>query len=504
MPDAPQTWTTLRTLLLISVAYALADLAINQLAFSEGWKILWPLNGFSVAILISRPRREWAALLLAIQAGTAVGEYFDGNAVVYELVQRLFSASEVLLCALLLPAFSSLEAWLRSTHFLRRLLAALLIGPGLSGIAAATYVAQHTGESFSAAFSDWAMADALGIAVTLPLALAWKSRPMRKALAPAQLPAFTGAMLLVLAVCGLTQTVSSYPLLFLLYPTLLFVDLLLGIAGSALAILLVAMVSVICATHGYGPFGNWPADLFVSRDHALQVFLGFHAILILPASILIMEHRRLTAELGLSNARLTELASRDGLTGLANRRAFDERLETHWERATARGESIALVVIDLDNFKAYNDLYGHAAGDAILRTAAQAIAHVLDRDEEFVARFGGEEFVAILPNTDEFGARATAESLREAVYALAIPHTGNSLGRVSVSIGYAAVRPDRNDQPVSLIQLADAALYKAKAAGRNCVLTISTEDALKGAKQQFGETTRLRLRRLIGLGQSGK
>ncbi len=183
----------------------------------------------------------------------------------------------------------------------------------------------------------------------------------------------------------------------------------------------------------------------------------------------VSERKALEAQLEDANRRLRVLAQEDGLTRLANRRRFDEVLGTEYRRATRNGSPLAVVMLDVDCFKAFNDTYGHPSGDACL----QALAGVLDgrcrRPVDLSARYGGEEFVLLLPNTDAAGALAVAECVHGAVRALAIPHAGSDHGFVTVSVGVAAMVPGRLQGPAALVEAADAALYDAKRAGRNTV-----------------------------------
>lgn len=168
--------------------------------------------------------------------------------------------------------------------------------------------------------------------------------------------------------------------------------------------------------------------------------------------------------------RLAQLAGTDALTGILNRRAFDERLEAEWRRAARDESMLAAVMLDIDRFKSFNDRYGHVAGDLCLKRVARALADTLRRPGDLVARVGGEEFCAVLPATDRRGAVALAEELRAAVARQAIPHAGTAAGIVTVSCGVAALQPQAGEA-TALIEIADAALYAAKAAGRDRVAT---------------------------------
>ena len=169
--------------------------------------------------------------------------------------------------------------------------------------------------------------------------------------------------------------------------------------------------------------------------------------------------------------RYAKLALVDGLTGVANRRKFDETLDVEWARARREGSSLALVMIDIDYFKAFNDGYGHPAGDLCLQQVARALAECAQRPTDLFARYGGEEFVALLPSTDVDGATALAERLRASLARLNIAHSGSSLGYVSLSAGVAAAVPRADYAATDLVAAADAALYDAKIAGRNRVVT---------------------------------
>jgi len=168
--------------------------------------------------------------------------------------------------------------------------------------------------------------------------------------------------------------------------------------------------------------------------------------------------------------RLRELSATDGLTGIPNRRAFDEALVREWERALRAGGPLSVVMADIDFFKRYNDRYGHLAGDACLRQVAAALKAGVRQGGDLAARYGGEEFVVVLPGADAAAARQVAESLRRRVEALALPHADNPGGAVvTISLGVATTQPARDQAPTALVDQADQALYRAKAGGRNRV-----------------------------------
>ena len=171
-----------------------------------------------------------------------------------------------------------------------------------------------------------------------------------------------------------------------------------------------------------------------------------------------------------SNLMLQRLMNSDGLTGLSNRRHFDEYLELEWRRAMREQQQLSLLMIDVDYFKAYNDNFGHLAGDEALRQVAEAIRASCSRPTDLPARYGGEEFALVLPNTSPGGARLVAEKLRQTVLGLGIPHTAPVADSyLTVSIGLATQTPTVGSHSRQLISAADKGLYLAKNGGRNQV-----------------------------------
>ncbi|WP_298231844.1 diguanylate cyclase [uncultured Azohydromonas sp.] len=164
--------------------------------------------------------------------------------------------------------------------------------------------------------------------------------------------------------------------------------------------------------------------------------------------------------------QLRRLALVDGLTGVYNRRHFDEQLVLEWRRAQREGSTLSLLIADIDHFKAFNDRFGHQAGDDCLRRVAQQLQAGLRRPGDLVARWGGEEFACILPRTEAAGARHLAHQLGAGVRALALAHPDSPPGVVTLSLGVATARPQLMDDAAALFARADAQLYRAKSEGR--------------------------------------
>lgn len=176
--------------------------------------------------------------------------------------------------------------------------------------------------------------------------------------------------------------------------------------------------------------------------------------------------------LGSAIETLHRLSTTDAVTGLANRRRFDETLDQEWRRAMRNDEPIALLMIDIDSFKAYNDRYGHPAGDAALAQVAASLQRSFCRAGDLIARYGGEEFAALLPATTISQGCDLAEQARRQIAELSLPHDQSAHQVVTVSIGVASLVPQRGERPARIVDAADAALYEAKRNGRNRVSSV--------------------------------
>lgn len=187
-----------------------------------------------------------------------------------------------------------------------------------------------------------------------------------------------------------------------------------------------------------------------------------------------IQQSELYHQLQTANQELQRLASVDGLTQVANRRCFDDRLDEEWQRFAKEQAPLSLILCDVDCFKLYNDTHGHLAGDDVLRQVAGAIVRAVNRSTDLVARYGGEEFAVILPNTDSMGAIAIVEAIQSNVEALNLLHPNSQASeRVTLSFGVATIIPHSQSSPDSLVAVADQGLYQAKAQGKNCAVQIS-------------------------------
>ena len=188
-----------------------------------------------------------------------------------------------------------------------------------------------------------------------------------------------------------------------------------------------------------------------------------------------IEQSQLYRKLAIANQKLQQLATTDGLTGIANRRQFDRVLSLEWRRLAREELPLSLIMLDIDFFKLYNEFYGHLGGDDCLRQVAGAIARVTNRAGDLTARYGGEEFALVLPNTSAQGANVVARKICDGIASLKLPHARSSIGAyVTLSCGIATAIPSAQESPNTLIRSADSALYQAKTEGKNRICHASS------------------------------
>jgi diguanylate cyclase (GGDEF)-like protein len=233
------------------------------------------------------------------------------------------------------------------------------------------------------------------------------------------------------------------------------------VAAERIIIKPITMMAATAQRFGRGDWSARAARIGLPAEF-IPLARSFNAM----AAKLTERERQLVA----TNDRLTVIASMDMLSGLANRRGLQSRLEFEWLRASQNRQALALMMIDVDHFKMFNDTYGHLEGDACLTRLGETLAGIANETMGFAARYGGEEFCLLLPNQNCEQAMQVGELVRAEISDLAIPHATSPHQHVTVSIGVACATPDETQQPSNLIETADAALYAAKHRGRNAVV----------------------------------
>jgi diguanylate cyclase (GGDEF)-like protein len=435
-----------------------------------GWAIYWPYNGIIIAFMLMSKRRVWPWILGGFVCAFARMELAGHDSAGELAVDISCDVVEVLIAVYALPPFRSLKQWMMEPRIVTRFgLFAILMGPLVTCWPVGLYFASRTPGTFWVNVVLWAFSDALGVALWTPLVLVLFSRETydlfrRKALAET-----LGLLFLLYCACMVTFRQDLYPLGFVPYPLLLFVAFRLGFSGAVIGVNMVTLIAASCSLHGSGPFRSMSGEWTDAHSAVVQGFSTLAMLLVFPFSVKLMERRNFEEQLRHAYAEMAKLATIDKLTGVANRRYFDEMLEMMWSRGLRSGEPLGLLMVDADCFKAYNDLYGHVAGDECLRKVAAALTAEPLRQNDLIARYGGEEFAILLPGTEIAALKAIAERLRCRVADEGIQHRGNPYQRVTISVGCKSMVPRREDEPESLVTAADRALYAAKQGGRNRV-----------------------------------
>jgi diguanylate cyclase (GGDEF)-like protein len=423
------------------------------------------------ALVVNRPRRFWVYYFAVGLIADTLADVIYGDPFKLAIGVSLANSIEIILSSVVLAYWFGSPLNLSKRRPLFGFLGVAVIG--------ATAVTSALGASWTLLFVDagpwwklfrtWYLGDILGMAIMAPLVFILLRPGFFDILQPKRL-ADTIALLMVPAIASiLVFTHDQDPLIFFIFPALLLVVFRLGFPGAVLSVFVIALFSISLTVTGHGPLMLIRDAHMLHRIVVVQIFLAVSLFTAFPVAALLEDRKALENSLQQSEARYREMANADGLTGLANRRWFDERLEAEWQSALEKGQPLSLLLIDVDLFKAYNDLCGHIRGDACLRLIATAITANVPCDVGSASRFGGEEFTVILPNTDMAGALEMAEKLRFAVAAMKMSHEASPNGIQTISVGVAAMVPTTGQMALELLHVADSALYCAKRRGRNRV-----------------------------------
>ena len=460
-----------RLLLLAAVSLLLCWGGVALTGGSSHIAAIWLANGVLLSALLLEPRRNWTAYIAVGFAANVTGNLLAGDSWQFSVVLGACNLLEVLVAAFplrrLLGVRPDLSRYRAMAWFL---LWAAILAPAVSALTAGALLQTFTDAPILHTASLWFPADSLGMALMAPATILLAQADLGRLVPRSRLLQASGSALLLMLVCISAFAQNHYPLLFLIFPPLSLVVFTLGLPGAAFGILLVAAISIGFTLADSGPLMLIGGESLHERIFMLQVYLVVAFAGSYPLALLLAEKKRLAERLEASEARYRSLAELDELTGLANRRRFDEALNTGWRLAARSGAPLTLLMIDVDWFKPYNDRYGHAAGDERLREVAAVLRLSMLRPGDLVCRYGGEEFAAILPNTDAEGGRRVAARIRDAVAALKREHVGSPLGRLSVSIGMAVGVPRPGDTAQTLFENADQALYQAKGCGRDRII----------------------------------
>jgi diguanylate cyclase (GGDEF)-like protein len=478
LASPPDSW--LRFLVTFLVLLTCSWLGIVLSRQSEGVATIWFTNGILFAIVVTRPRSVWVRYFLIGFLADTFADVIYGDPLRLSIGIAVANSVEVITSCLILTRWFGHPFNLSKRRPLLGFLGVAVIG--------ATAITSALGASWTllfvkagpwlTLFRTWYLGDILGMAIIAPLVFILHRPGFFSMLHSRQL----AKTLMLIAVPAIATTLvfnhNTDPLIFFIFPALLLVVFRLGFPGTVLAIFVVACISIGFTVEGRGPLMLIVSSTMLHRIVVEQIFLAVALFTTFPVAALLEERKALELSLQKSEHRYRELANADALTGLGNRRGFDEQLDAEWRRAIRAHESMAILLMDVDLFKSYNDIYGHIGGDECLRSIASVIAGSLHRISDRASRFGGEEFAVILPNTELPGALIVAENIRQAVAAMNLPHPHNPYGHQTISIGVAAAIPTQEESALSLLTQSDHALYRAKDQGRNRVEAAVPADSL--------------------------
>jgi diguanylate cyclase (GGDEF)-like protein len=457
----------------LACAVFLMEESMNYVGFfsEQGQAIWWPTNGLALALMVRLERSRWFAILAGILLGSWIGGIRHGWPVSSRIVNAVANSVGPLLAALALPHFKRLEDWLQEPRLaLRYVLFALLLAPAVS----ATIYAL-TAHIFLPDAHFWTVlqtrddSDMLGYALFTPLILVFSSKETYRRADATGIPML---VLLLGLVAGATYFVfwqTAYDFSFILISVVLLVTLRLGFAASVVAVNLLAVLATVATMHGHGPLTLGSGAIQAHRILLLQAFLALTMVTVFYVSVMQIERKVFQERLQLAYEEMEQRATTDALTGVPNRRLFEETLKKEWSRAIRSGDSIALLMLDVDHFKSYNDRFGHPAGDACLRRIAQTILALDHRSTDLLARYGGEEFAYLLPGARVEDAARIGEIIRLRIERMHEAKENASDCAVSISIGCSALKPAVGLVPEGLVSASDEALYRAKRNGRNRV-----------------------------------
>jgi len=457
---------------LVAIVAFAANVAAMEITRGAGHvSPIWFSNAIILAFLLSARQSEWPWLIGAGAFANLGANMLTGDGLLLGLGFTAVNMLEAVFAAVLIRGGEPVGANLLTD---RKILArffvfGVMLAPALVAPAGAALVHLGFGADPAQVYWRWFAADALGIALVVPLVVIANTMPASRLFSRSLSTSEAGVILLTAFVTAVVFWQTRYPVAFLPYAILVLAAFRLGPVGVAVNCGILAAISIGMTIAGHGPFALPDVGGVAQRIFLLQFFLSVAVFMSIPIATALAERKKLEESLYRAQDELKGLAATDALTGLGNRRAFDETLEREWTRAIRYREPISLALLDIDHFKRFNDHYGHKPGDECLSKVGHLLTETVFRPGDMSARYGGEEFAIVLPGTSAEGALQVAERVRQIIEHQGWRHVGSPEGCITVSVGVATIEPTPRQAKSTLFEQADAALYKAKAHGRNRV-----------------------------------
>jgi diguanylate cyclase (GGDEF)-like protein len=447
------------------LAFLIAATAWLSLTLARGpgeLAAIWVGNGILTGWLLSRRTATWPGYLAVALAAELPARMLAGDEATYAVAIAACNITEALGVAWMVrsrvPDIRDPGHWVRLGGLAT---GATLLACAVSGVVAAAVAQAMHGQELLRAFGTWYAAHVVGmviVATTTLVALRGKRRPREDIGGRWSIVA---TLTIVLAV-GVVAFITPYPVLFLTYPPLLLAAVRHRFVGVAFGVITLALVGAVATHLGHGPLRLVDDFGDAGRIALLQLYLAGGCLMTIPVCLAMAERDRLAARLAANRLELERLSRVDALTGLANRRQFDERFALALKRLQRGAAPVVLMCLDIDRFKSINDGHGHAAGDAVLEAFGKRLCGSV-RDTDLVARLGGDEFVVLLEDASaeaaETVARKVVASMADAI------EVGGAAITATTSIGVAVAHAPTDAK--TLMAEADALLYEAKKAGRN-------------------------------------
>jgi diguanylate cyclase (GGDEF)-like protein len=439
---------------------------------SEGVATIWFSNGLIFALLITQPKERWLSYFVAGLTADTLADMLYGDPFRLAFGVSLANSVEVITSTLLLTRLFGAPLDLRQRRSLVGFLLVSVIGATAltSALGAFWTLRIEPGPPWWQMFRTWYLGDMLGMAVLAPMIIMVQQPGFFSMFNRSELLHSLAVLAAPAAVTTFVFTHNQDPLIFFVFPAFLLVAFRLGLPGTVVNIFVVTLMAIGFTVKGHGPLMLIVGQhMLLHRIVIAQVFAASAIFTMFPVAAILEEKEALKRSLAASEARFRNLALEDELTGLPNRRSFNLHFTHEWEKAFADRKSLGLMILDVDQFKQYNDAAGHPAGDACLRSIARVVSEIAEAGRAISARIGGEEFALILPDTTQEQAREIAEAVRISVLSLDLRHPATTCGLQTVSVGVAVRLPAPGQASMELMELADQALYAAKRRGRNQV-----------------------------------